>query len=150
MHLESWDAAKEGVSLTSRRSSDARAEQWTSFFEHGTGTLVLAEVEGDVVGFVAWGPSRDDDRRGEREVYTLYVDPQRWGEGVGSALMEQVPAGEIVSLWVAEGNTRARRFYAGRGFSPDGAKEAGHHVPVIRVVCRVSGASPAAGGPLVE
>lgn len=134
MHLASWDAAKEGIALTSRRSSDARAEQWTSFFEQGTGTLVLAEVEGGVVGFVAWGLSRDDDRHGECEVYTLYVMPPSWGMGVGSALMEQVPAGDIVSLWVAEGNQRARRFYARQGFEPDGACEEGHHVPVIRMV----------------
>ena len=150
VHVAAWDAAKEGLDLTTRRTVEDRQDQWARFLAEGRGTLWVAKVEGDIAGFTASGPSRDEDRAGESEVYTLYVDPQRWGEGVGSALMEQVPAGEIVSLWVAEGNTRARRFYAGRGFSPDGAKEAGHHVPVIRVVCRVSGASPAAGGPLVE
>ena len=84
-------------------------------------------------GFIAFGPSRDADRQREVEVYTLYVDPDSWGQGFGSALMAEVPVGEVVSLWVVERNSRAREFYGRHGFAPDGAREAGHHVPVIRL-----------------
>lgn len=133
MHLASWDAAKEGLDLPTRRSEADRTDVWTRFFAEGLGTLVVAEEDDEVVGFIAWGPSRDEDRQGEREVYTLYVAPGHWGRGVGAALLSRVPTDLPVTLWVAEGNARARGFYASRGFVPDGATEPGHHVPAIRV-----------------
>lgn len=150
VHVVAWDAAKEGLDLTTRRTLEDREELWARFLAEGRGTLWLAHAEGSIAGFCAVGPSRDDDRAGETEMYTLYVVPHLWGRGIGSALMSQAPLHEVVSLWVSEGNHRARAFYAHHGFSPDGARDDGHHVPVIRVVRTVSAASPAAGGPLVE
>lgn len=134
VHVAAWDAAKEGLDLPSRRSVEDRTRQWTTFLDEGIGALWVMEQRGGVGGFVAFGPSRDDDRAGETEVYTVYVDPDLWSAGIGSALMEQVPSGEVASLWVSESNARARAFYEHHGFRPDGAREEGHHVPVIRVV----------------
>ena len=142
VHVAAWDAAKEGHDLTTRRTFEDREDLWARFLAEGRGTLWLAEAEGGVAGFCAIGPSRDDDRVGESEIYTLYVDPDLWGRGIGSALMAQAPTGEVVSLWVSEANHRARSFYARHGFSPDGAREEGHHVPVIRVVRGTSGVRP--------
>ena len=74
---------------------------------------------------------RDEDlaRQQERwaEVYGLYVDPDRWGAGVGTALWGAVEAGwdqgiAAVALWVLRDNVRAREFYAARGLAPDGAE----------------------------
>lgn len=132
IHLASWDAAKEGLVLPTRRSGEQRTELWEGFLREARGSLLVA-CDPEPVGFIAFGPSRDDDRDGECEVYTLYVAPERWRTGVGSALMAHVPPGEPVSLWVTEGNARAREFYARHGFVPDGASEPGHHVPAIRV-----------------
>ena len=133
VHLDAWDAAKEGIDLTTRRTREERAELWTTFLGQGRGELWVAEGHGSVVGFIAFGLSRDEDRQGEFEIYTLYVDPAAWRRGLGSALMAQAPQSAPVSLWVAERNERARAFYARHGFEPDGATEAGHHVPVVRL-----------------
>ena len=142
VHVAAWDAAKEGLDLTTRRTVEDRQDQWARFLAEGRGTLWVAKVEGDIAGFTAIGPSRDEDRAGESEIYTLYVDPALWGQGVGSALVAQAPPAEVVSLWVGEGNVRARGFYARHGFAPDGAREEGHHVPVIRVVRDASDVRP--------
>lgn len=150
VHVAAWDAAKEGLDLTTRRSTEDRTRQWTTFMDEGVGAMWVAEERGGVVGFCAIGPSRDGDRAGESEIYTLYVDPHLWGRGIGSALLDQARAEQVVSLWVSESNVRARAFYAHHGFGPDGAREEGHHVPVIRVVRAASGVSPAAGCPLLE
>ena len=133
VHVAAWDAAKEGLELPTRRTAEERAESWTSYLQHGEGSLLVVEERGAMRGFIAFGPSRDADRQREVEVYTLYVDPDSWGQGFGSALMAEVPVGEVVSLWVVERNSRAREFYGRHGFAPDGAREAGHHVPVIRL-----------------
>lgn len=143
VHVASWDAAKDGLDLVTRRTPEQRAELWTAFFAQGHGQMSVAEDHGRVVGFIALGPSRDDDRQGETEIYTLYVDPDYWGRGLGSALIATAPEDAAVSLWVAEGNERARAFYARQGFAPDGAQEAGHHVPVLRLARSTAFLNPA-------
>lgn len=145
VHVAAWDAAKDGLHLPSRRTAGERSQHWTAFLGDGVGELWVAEEAPGLLGFLSFGPSRDEDRPGETELYTLYVDLEAWGRGVGSALMEVLPAADPVSLWVAERNIRARDFYARHGFTPDGAREAGHHVPVIRVAREASETSPAAG-----
>jgi len=134
VHVEAWDAAKEGLELPTRRTVEQRADWWTSYLAQGESPLLVFEENGVVRGFLAYGPSRDDDGDGMLEVYTLYVNPSSWSQGVGSALMAQVPSDQTVSLWVAERNSRAREFYARHGFAPDGARESGHHVPVLRLI----------------
>ncbi|MFM1966525.1 MAG: hypothetical protein RL134_2250 [Actinomycetota bacterium] len=135
VHVASWDAAKDGLGITSRRSREDRVRQWTEALTSGRTTLIAEDSHGVVLGFLCFGPSRDEDRQGEVEIHTLYVHPSRWRQGVGSALMDQVPdPGGPISLWTSEGSAQARGFYARHGFEPDGATEAGHHVPQIRLV----------------
>jgi RimJ/RimL family protein N-acetyltransferase len=85
-------------------------------------------VDGDdILGFVTASPSRDEDLPGFGEVRGLYVAPDRWRSGIGSALLAQAElllgnAGfNEVHLWVLEDNARARRFYERAGWAPDGA-----------------------------
>ena len=82
-------------------------------------------------GFTHTGPARDEDVAGERlaEVYTVYVDPDAWRGGIGSALMAAVDdfwrptdVTELV-LWVFEENAEARAFYERLGWHLDGATQ---------------------------
>jgi GNAT superfamily N-acetyltransferase len=68
---------------------------------------------------------------GMGEVRDLYVVPDAWGTGLGARLLTEgierlramgVDRGE---LWVAEANSRARRFYEREGWSLDGASRSG-------------------------
>jgi GNAT superfamily N-acetyltransferase len=87
-------------------------------------SILVAETGGNVVGFAATGPDRDDALRGE--LFALYVDPGRWSSGAGRALLA---AGEEelarlhaeATLWVLEANARARRFYERGGWELDDA-----------------------------
>ena len=81
------------------------------------GVTTLLATDPDPVGMASYGPSRDDDRDG-LELYALYVLPERWGTGLGHDLLGRT--GDVRSLWVLEGNARARRFYEAHGFRPDG------------------------------
>lgn len=70
----------------------------------------MAEIDGHVVGYVAF---RDE------WIDHLYVHPDRQGQGIGPVLLEKALAcGLPKQLWVFQQNTRARRFYEGRGFHP--------------------------------
>ena len=77
--------------------------------------------DGVIAGFCAVGPSIEEDWG---EVYAIYLDPDRWGQGVGRALLA---AGERALLddgqwqallWVLDRNVRAREFYERQGWVP--------------------------------
>ncbi|MCW2980014.1 MAG: acetyltransferase [Solirubrobacterales bacterium] len=80
-----------------------------------------------VIGFVTFGPSRDEDTVGMGEIYALYVDPGRYEGGVGRLLMAHArrrlkeQGFKAAVLWVLQGNERAASFYEREGWKPDGA-----------------------------
>jgi GNAT superfamily N-acetyltransferase len=101
---------------------------------------IVAVLEGEIVGFSAFGPSRDEDAAGAGEIYALYVDPTHAGSGVGRALLLEsrrrlVEAGFNEGiLWVLLGNEGAERFYAADGWRRDGAsREEQPYGPVVTV-----------------
>ena len=53
--------------------------------EHDDIEFLAAELDGEVVGFASAERTWAD----EVELHTLYVNPDRWGEGVGSALLDE-------------------------------------------------------------
>jgi ribosomal protein S18 acetylase RimI-like enzyme len=101
-----------------------------------------AEDEEAIAGFATFGGSRDEDARGLGEVYALYVDPDRHHGGVGRQLMAEArrrlrEAGfDDAILWVLDGNDRARRFYEGEGWTPDGASRVEQPYGIISTVER--------------
>jgi ribosomal protein S18 acetylase RimI-like enzyme len=125
VQVRSWQAAYAHVlpaEALAGPSVERRAEQWRTW-----PPPLVAEVDGQIVGFVAVGAARDDDADGE--LYAIYVDPEHWGTGVGRGLIR---AGERrlaelgytdVVLWVLEDNPRARRFYEAAGWSHDGSRQ---------------------------
>jgi GNAT superfamily N-acetyltransferase len=137
VHVATWRAAYAHV-LPAHELRSLSVEQRAAW--HRSYPPIIAEVGGDIVGFVSVGASRDTDAEGE--LYAIYVLPDRWGTGAGRALVE---AGEDelrklghrhVVLWVLEDNPRARRFYELAGWTADGrAREIeifGLAVPEVR------------------
>jgi GNAT superfamily N-acetyltransferase len=61
----------------------------------------------------------------------LFVVPERWGEGIGGALLDAVLAEarrrqySRIHLWTHDDNVRSHRLYRSRGFSPTGRSAAG-------------------------
>jgi ribosomal protein S18 acetylase RimI-like enzyme len=88
---------------------------------------IVAEVPGTgVAGIVRLG--EDPDEPGTGHVFSLYVDPDVQGAGLGGRLLEAAvsrmrDAGRTaVTLWVFAANASARAFYARHGFEPDGGE----------------------------
>jgi GNAT superfamily N-acetyltransferase len=92
-------------------------------------TLLMAEDDGEVIGYLGCGASRDDDA-GEDvgEVRSLFVTASSWRGGVGRALMnagldELRDRGHSNAVvWSFAANDRANRFYESCGFTRDGAE----------------------------
>ncbi|MFD7445229.1 GNAT family N-acetyltransferase [Streptomyces sp. NPDC059909] len=142
------DAMSEAEDAERRRARLAAAT--------GSGMVnVVAEQDGEVVGWGCYGPYREEDTTtGDGEVYALYVRPGHIGTGVGRALMTELLARAeadgrpALLLWVLRENARARRFYEKAGFAPDGAEEpfdvGGVAVDEVRYARRLSAAEAAA------
>jgi GNAT superfamily N-acetyltransferase len=104
------------------------------------GTVLVADLDGRIVGFAGTGPCRDEDAPdGTAELSSLYIEEEVAGTGVGRALMTAAiefarKAGFTeLTLWVLERNARARRFYEAAGMRPDGSAKQEMHptVPVL-------------------
>lgn len=87
---------------------------------------------GAVIGLAASWPPRDPEPVRERELSLLYLDEAWFGSGLALALTEAILEGEPASVWVAEDNPRARRFYEKAGFTADGATQVEEHLGNLR------------------
>jgi putative acetyltransferase len=106
--LRTWQAAYPALDFVER------LDWWRARWRNEllpSAEIVVAEAEGDIVGFVTVDPK------------TLYLDqivvaPERWRAGVGAALIDEAkrlsPAG--LDLDVNTDNSRAISFYGTQGF----------------------------------
>jgi [ribosomal protein S5]-alanine N-acetyltransferase len=81
-----------------------------------TGHFLVAERDGAIVGYLQFG----EGNRGP-ELFRVYADPEHYGTGVGSALLEELHRrieGSVASyvLDVHSRNARGRAFYDRNGF----------------------------------
>jgi len=117
--VRSWQAAYEGLipaDFLARLSASSRAAAWARRIGDGGGVLV-AEEDGVIAGFAAFGPS---------QLYALYLLPEFWGRGLGRALHDRVVqemSGESAVLWVLATNERAKAFYVRQGWVDDDARQ---------------------------
>jgi ribosomal protein S18 acetylase RimI-like enzyme len=108
-------------------------DQWRSLLEVAgadprTGLVLVATEDDQVVGFLAAGPSADDDAvADECEITELAVDPAATGSGHGSRLLTawadlSAPAGVTAGrIWLTAADDELRGLLGAAGFAPDGA-----------------------------
>jgi ribosomal protein S18 acetylase RimI-like enzyme len=138
IHVRSWQAGYRGLlpdSLLDNLSAAERLPRWRQRLSAEAERVLVAELDGQVAGWLVIGPQRDADLDPQRagEIYAIYVDPGAWRRGCGRALLTQALA-ELraqgraeATLWVLRSNERARRFYEAQGFQADGASKVEHN-----------------------
>lgn len=96
------------------------AQRWKVIVTEGIGWIAVMGDE--PVGVAGLIPEPDGSR-----LSAVYVTPEHWGEGIGSALVDRAEATAAergwtpLRLWVLEANTRARSWYETRGWNREGA-----------------------------
>jgi ribosomal protein S18 acetylase RimI-like enzyme len=132
VHVASWRSTYRGLvpdDYLAGLSVERGADVWRRLIADAgadRGVLVL-EDDLDVVGFCHYGPSRDDDVDGTGEVTSIYLAAERWRRGGGTQLLDAAVSAMTAAgytnatLWVLEGNDRARAFYEARAWVHDGA-----------------------------
>lgn len=142
IHVRAWQAAYSGGLLPDEYLDGLveadRADLWREWLSSPppdrSARLVAVDSTIGVVGFILVGPfetntdvtDADPADTNEGQVHAINVDPDHWGIGVGSILID---AGlqrlshfgfTRAVLWVHAGNVRARSFYLASGWVDDG------------------------------
>jgi L-amino acid N-acyltransferase YncA len=151
IHVRAWQSAYRGQmpdALLDSRSVEEREERWRrGFARRAAGErfprIWVAERDNRVIGFASSGPSQDDDAApGMGEIYTIYLEPEVVGTGVGRELFARAVQDlrevgfERATLWVLTSNAPTRRFYEAAGWRFDRTEKIedwdGHGIPEIR------------------
>ena len=134
VHVDAWRRAYRG--LISQGYLDAlsvsdRAHTWAQMIgepKTDGSAILVAELDGQCIGFATTGRSRDQDANAHTgELRGLYVHPVHWRSGHGHVLhneaMNVLWCADLTAatLWVLTANLRARQFYEKHGWLPDGA-----------------------------
>lgn len=125
VNIRSWQSAYQGLLpeiYLRDLSLEGRAARWQRILADSAnqGNVLVLVEEDSLLGFTAV-----DRIRGE--LCAIYLDPARWGEGLGRLLHDTAldtlrEAGHReATLWVLDTNERAQRFYSAAGWKPDGA-----------------------------
>jgi ribosomal protein S18 acetylase RimI-like enzyme len=133
LHIRSWQQAYRGVlpdELLDGLSVGERESSWRTLIEDDQErwlTLVSEDTGSDLIGLCSMSlPSHDSDAAAKTaEIGALYVDPDHWRRGVGTALLNAALKHlgahdwrEVV-LWVLPENRPALSFYESFGFAVD-------------------------------
>ncbi len=127
VHIASWHAAYRGIIEQSYIDSldlEYKTQRWREnltspkFKDH---VNFVAMDEGQIVGFTDVGSARDDGMDEFAELYSIYLHPDYFSQGAGSALFSRARKQalalgyEKMYVWVLEDNLRGRRFYERMG-----------------------------------
>jgi GNAT superfamily N-acetyltransferase len=123
LHVRAWRA--EGARhvprwIAAHNTMERRHRQWVQVLEQSRVVAYCLEERGRPVGIAA--AELPSETQPEAEFRGLYVDPSRWGRGLGSqlhdAILDRLRTGGVnrTALWVLAGNRRAREFYELRGW----------------------------------
>lgn len=145
VHMAVWRDAYAGLmpaDYLAGLSDERCAENWRRIAarpaDEPGGTLVVIGPDGRLAGFGSAGPSRDEDAPTEWELYAVNLAAAARGTGVADRLLDELLGERDATLWVVEGNARARAFYARRGFALEGGRDAhpATGTPEVRMIRR--------------
>jgi len=125
VYIDSWHDTYAGVlptQLLCAMTPGGQSARWRATIRaRGREAVLVAEHERfGVVGIASLGPARDPALTFDGEVYTLYVDPNFYGRGVGRALLSAAFAALAARgfsscvIW-AHAKNPARFFYEAMG-----------------------------------
>ena len=152
VHVRSWQKGYENL-LPSEFLASLRVEERAQRYLFGDSRpevpqTIVALAKGAVRGFATTRPLNvDTHASATAELCALYVDPDYWETGIGSALESECrrrlthQGFNAAKLWLLDGNVRGARFYEDRGWIMDGERKTdtiwGIRVDQIGYRCRL-------------
>lgn len=137
IRVRGWQSAYAGIvpqtylDAMTVESDASRRRKWFRDPQRQSTDLVARDADGRPVGWLSFGPSRDQvpGAGREGEVHAVYVRPDAIGRGAGRALLAEAHTRmqgqgfQSWILWVLRENDQARRFYERAGYRADGGTQ---------------------------
>lgn len=115
VHAESWRTTYRGI-VPDRYLDAIDEDEWSERQRRNLTEApddvvsLVAEVEGQIVGWAVGGPNREPDLDYAGELYAIYLLPEHQRSGIGLRLTVDTGMGSM-AVWVLAENHQARRFY---------------------------------------
>ena len=130
VHVQSWRTTYADIVPEANLASLNEAEREVLWREWLTRDIqvYVAELNGEVVGFVSGGPLREPLQEFDAELFAIYLLKQAQGRGIGTALLRKLARSlrtkgfKSMVVWVLESNASSH-FYAQSGALPVLSKE---------------------------
>ena len=129
VHIRAWRVAYAGLLPAHELDAlDPRERAQRYDFDNrspGAARTFVALRDDRIAGFATCGCEDGTPGATRGELRALYIDPDRWREGLGLRLLHRAEAHlrelgfEEAVLWVLIGDERAERFYAAHGWRAD-------------------------------
>jgi GNAT superfamily N-acetyltransferase len=136
VHVRSWQIGHQAdypKHVVESVSVGERSQGWQKALRDPSAekTVLIAEIDGVVVGFISSGPVRGaiDDAARTGEVYELFVDPASFGRGVGTALIGADAGSGITLVERAFHPFQALFTYQASGGRCSQVRDPNHHFP---------------------
>ncbi len=119
VHTSTWLTTYRGLmpdDFLDRRTRTEPQAMWEQSLRSGRTSTIVAEEDGEIVGFASFGPERGNDRRYQGELYAIYILASHQRKGIGRQLLRTAAQGLVTQhfpnmmLWVLSTNP-ARQFY---------------------------------------
>lgn len=123
LYVAAWKAGYEGL-LPRSFLDELTPKRWEGKFLDESSFVAL---DGErIVAHCYARAAAEQQMRGWGEIHTMYVHPDYWRKGYGTAVFRRAEEWLLkngfvdVYLYVLEGNKRAESFYRSQGFAPNG------------------------------
>jgi L-amino acid N-acyltransferase YncA len=122
VHVDSWRTTYAGIvpdACLAALNEAERELQWQKWLTSDT-PVYVAELDTQVIGFIAGGPIREPIETYDTELYAIYILQRAQGQGIGKALLQELATSLLgqgyksMILWVLDQNP-AKHFYIHTG-----------------------------------
>lgn len=125
VHWKSWQETYPGL-VDEGYLSRLTLEKCQNIARRWPDNIIVAELDGKIVGFSGYGPCRNPGYEGIGEVFSIYILKEAQGLGIGrklmDAAMEKLRNFDTIVIWVLKGNDHAFGFYEHYGFRFEGVE----------------------------
>jgi GNAT superfamily N-acetyltransferase len=103
VHVTAWRETYRGLmpdNVLDNLSVERRAREWRGTLQDEANiyhTSVVAEVDGQIIGFANYGREREGDRQFQGELFAIYVLKRFQGQGIGRGMI-RAAANELLTL----------------------------------------------------
>src|SRR5262249_43465824 len=141
VHVDAWRETYRGIvpdEVLNQLNYESRAQNWRRRIGACRQCLFVAEIAGQIVGFVNAGPGREAPGGFDSEIYAIYLMRAYQGRGTGAALYRAAvqwlaeQGFQNMFLWVLADNP-ARSFYERMGGIEFGSKTTELGKPLLEV-----------------